>query len=205
MKDTLSYTDEEILEIAHELRIAYKLKNTIRYGAKRDPEQHVESVAEHIFALIYLAHYFLEHEPSAKNLDRAKVYDILLFHDFGEIKHGDISYHIKTQEDRDKEFGAAKEIFASLPEPLDRIGKANWEEYEEKKTPEAKFADAIDKIEPMFELLDPMTEKSMKRLKFNREMHLGRKYISTEGFPFMRKFVDVVANDMEARDVFWKG
>ncbi len=204
MKDPLAMTDEEILGEAHKLRVAYKLKNTIRFGASRNTEEHAESVAEHVFALIYLAHYFLEHEPSAKNLNREKVYDILLFHDFGEIKHGDIPYHLKTDEDRLKEDAAAIEVFASLPVPLNTTGKVLWEEYEEKKTPEARFANAVDKIEPGFEVLDPIYKRTFERHKFTRELHIGKKLLATEGFPVMRRFVEVIADEMEVRGIFWK-
>jgi len=205
MKDILTFTDKEILDEAKKLRIAYKLKHTIRFGASRNLEEHAESVAEHIFALIYLAHYFLEHEPSAKDLNKEKVYDILLFHDFGEIKHGDIPYHLKTNEDRRKEDVAALEVFASLPEPLNTIGKMLWEEYEEKTTPEARFANAVDKIEPGFEVMDPIYKRTFERNKFTYELHAGKKFIATEGFPVMRRFVEVIADDMEARGFFWKG
>ena len=204
MKDILSYTDKEILEQVHKLRVAYKLKNTIRFGASRNSEEHAESVAEHVFALIYLAHYFLEHELSAKNLNREKVYDILLFHDFGEIKHGDIPYHLKTDKDRHKEDAAAVEVFASLPEPLNITGKTLWEEYETKITPEARFANAIDKIEPGFEVLDPIYKRTFEKNKFTYDMHIGKKLVATEGFPVMRRFVEVIANEMEARGIFWK-
>jgi putative hydrolases of HD superfamily len=203
MKDILQLSSSEILEEAQKLRIAYTLKNTIRYGTER-PESHAESVAEHVFALIYLAHYFLEHEPKARSLNKEKVYDILLFHDFGEIKDGDIPYHWKTKQDELKEVDAAIEIFASLPEPIATLGKERWEEYEYKKSPEGNFAYALDKIEPLFELLHPVNEKTMKRLKFNRDMHMGKKMKATEEYPVMRRFLDVITEDMDSRDIFWK-
>src|SRR5581483_5621299 len=119
MQDPLTFSDEDLLAEAHKLRVGFGMKSTIRYATKREVGVHAESVAEHVFALIYLAHYFLEFEPLAKGLDRLKVYDTLLFHDFGEIKYGDaVTYH-KTKEHVEREKEAAKEIFASLPEPLD--------------------------------------------------------------------------------------
>jgi putative hydrolases of HD superfamily len=200
----LTASDEEILKIAKQLRIAYGLKRTIRYGSSRDASLHAESVAEHVFALLFLTQYFLPLEDPEQKLDRAKVYEILLFHDFGEIVNGDIPYHIKTSADQAREAEDAKMIFQSLPQPVDHIGYKRWEEYENHQSPEALFVYALDKIEPAFELLDPITEKSLKRVKFTYEQHMGKKKIATEGFPVMWKFMEVIAADMKERDVFWK-
>jgi len=198
----LHFSDEEILAEAHKLRVGYGLKRTIRYGAMRDVAVHTESVAEHVFALLYLAQYFLEHEVLSEPVDRLSLYTMLIFHDFGEIVHGDIPYHLKTVADQEKEIVAAQEVFASLPQPLARVAKENWEVYEKKETPEARFAHALDKMEPMFELLDPINERSVVRLGFTYEKHIGKKFAATEGFPVMRRFVEVLCRDMLQRGVF---
>jgi 5'-deoxynucleotidase YfbR-like HD superfamily hydrolase len=203
MEDLLKKSDEEILEIAKRLRVAYGLKRTIRYSATRDMSYHHESVAEHVFALFFLAEYFLRVEPSARSLNKEKVYDILLFHDFGEIKHGDVSTYSKTEADEEREREAAKEIFAALPEPLNILGHASWEEYEVHKTPEARFAVALDKFEPIFEVFDPINERSIKNLKVTFDMHVGNKYKAAKDFPVMMRFLKVMSEDLRARGVFW--
>lgn len=204
MKDVLDFTDQEILEEARRLRIAYGLKSTIRYDSKREAAVHSESVAEHIFALMYLAYYFLAHEPLAKNLKREKIYDLFLFHEFGEIKNGDIVSYFKTEQHKKREMEDAKEIFDVLPEPLHSDGYTLWQEYEEQLSPEAKFCYALDKIEPLFELLDPINEKSVRRLKTTYNMHVDHKFKATEGYPLMRRFNEVLSNDMKTRGVFWE-
>ncbi len=200
----LTCTDEEILTIAHQLVSAYALKKTIRYGTARDKNLHAESVAEHVFAITFLAHYFLEVEPIGPSLDAQKVKSILLFHDFGEIKHGDIVTYHKTNEDVEREQAAANEVFAALPPPLQKIGYDYWIEYEEQKTPESHFAYAIDKMEPLFELLDPVNEKSLKRLKITYEMNVSNKFKPVAQYPVMKRFVEVISNDLVRRDIFWK-
>lgn len=204
MKDILTCTDEEVLAEAQRLREGYKMKRIIRYQSPRDVSFHNESNAEHTFALIYLAQYFSRVEPAAAQLDKEKLYSILLFHDFGEIKHGDVVTYQKTKDHEEQERAAAKEVFASLPEAIRELGYDYWYDYEYKTSPEAKFAYALDKIEPMFELLDEINEKSMRRLKITVDMHLSNKYIKTEGYPVMRRFLEVITKDMEARDIFWK-
>lgn len=164
---------------------------------------HSESVAEHVFALFFLAQYFLPLEDTRRVLNVEKLYKILLFHDFGEITNGDIPYHLKTEEDERREQKAAKAIFASLPAPMRRDAYESWKEYEQKKSPEARFANALDKTEPLFELLEPINEHSIKRLKFTYLDHISKKIPATEDFPIMRKFVDVASRDMLKRDIFW--
>lgn len=204
MKAPITFTDEEILSEARKLYVGYGMKSTIRYDSTRAEGVHAESVAEHVFGLIYLAHYFLEFEPSTKDLNKQKVYDMLLFHDFGEIKYGDaVSYH-KTQAHIDREKEAAKEIFASLPMPLDVYGYELWKEYEDHTTPEGKFCYALDKIEPLFELMHPVSETSVRRLKTTYDMHITHKSKAVKDFPLMRRFNEVMCKDMKDRGVFWE-
>ena len=200
----LNQSDKNILEIARKLRVPYKLKRTLRYSTTRDTDMHSESVAEHIFALVYLAQYFLPLEDPDKKLDREKVYELVVYHDFGEIPNGDRPYHLKTAEDEARERLDAESVFTELPLSLQGIGFRRWEEYEQRSTPEARFVDALDKIEPMFELFDEVSERSLKRLKFTYEHHMGKKLKVTENFPVMRRFVEVVSRDMRDRGVFWK-
>jgi len=204
MKSVLDFSDEEILAEARQLVVGYQQKNIIRYASKREEGVHAESDAEHVFALIYLAQYFLMHEPSAKALDKQRVMEILLFHDFPEIKHGDVVTYAKTESDIERELQAAKEVFASLPESLQQLAHGRWEEYEKHETPEGKFCYALDKIEPLFELMDPVAAESIKRLNITREMHIGNKYKAAADFPLMLRFTGVITKDWDTRDVFWK-
>jgi hypothetical protein len=74
-QQVLAGSDEDILEIAKQLRIAYGLKQTIRYAGSRDLSVHGESVAEHIFAIIFLAQYFLPLEDPEGKMDKARLYE----------------------------------------------------------------------------------------------------------------------------------
>lgn len=197
------HTDDHILQIANQLRVAYALKRTLRYSTNRDFSVHSESVAEHVFALFFLTQYFLPLEDPERNLSVEKIYRIILFHDIGEITHGDVPYHIKTEGHEKQEREAAIEIFQSLPAVIRSKARNAWKEYEEHRSPEARFVHALDKIEPLFELMDPVNEQSMKRLKFTYQDHIVKKMRATENFPVMKKFVEVMSADMLRRDVFW--
>jgi len=74
----LAAPNETIIEIAKQLRVAYKLKSTIRYAGSRDLSVHGESVAEHVFALLFLAQYFLPLEDPEQKLSKERVYETML-------------------------------------------------------------------------------------------------------------------------------
>lgn len=200
--DILAASEETLVRIAHDVRVGYALKRTMRYSSTRDVSTHSESVAEHVFALMHLANFFLPLEDTEHVIQKAHLFDILLYHDFSEILHGDTPYHIKTATHIAQEAEDAQKIFASLPSHIGSLGLACWEEYEKRTTPEARFAYALDKVEPLFELLDPVNEHSMKRLDFTYEQNIGVKHRATEHYPIMRAFVDAISNDMRTRDVF---
>src|ERR1700761_6535087 len=141
---TVSQSDEEIMKIVRKLRVGYKLKRTLRYGTTRDFNVHLESVAEHIFSLFFLMEYFLPLEDPAHTLNVERIYRMLLFHDFGEIIHGDIPYHQKTPAHEVREREDARVVFASLPPLMGQAAYVSWQEYELRISPEARFANALD-------------------------------------------------------------
>ena len=200
----LQWPHERILEEARALRVGYQLKRTLRFNTQRDLTVHSESVGEHEFGLFYLLEYFLPLEDPEGLLDFRTLYRIILFHDFPEIAHGDVPYLHKTAAHIARENAAAAGVFASLPESIRKSAQKSWEMYERRDKPEAQFAYALDKVEPMFELFDPINEQTPKRINQTYESHLGKKLKATENYPYMRKFVEVVSEDMLRRGVFWK-
>lgn len=204
MSPILALPDHEVMAIVRQLRVGYGLKRTLRYNTSRNFGVHNESVGEHVFALHYLLEYFARVEVLPRPLDWLRVHTILTFHDFGEIPHGDKPYHLKTAADEEQEREDAKKVFASLPQEIALVAQQSWQEYENKTTLEGKFAYALDKVEPVFELLDPVNEKTFKRIKHSYQDHVGKKLRATAEFPVMRRFVEVTAAEKLARDVFWR-
>jgi len=81
---------------------------------------------------------------------------MVLVHDLVEIDAGDLFvYADAAQQARQEEAerAAADRIFALLPE--DQAGRLRglWDEFEERRTPEARFARALDRLQPMLENL----------------------------------------------------
>lgn len=125
-----------------------KLKNIYRQTLVLH-EDRAENDAEHSFHLAMMACILAEHANTA--VDVLHTMKMVLVHDVVEIDAGDTyCYDAKGNEGkRERELKAADRLFALLPEDQAAEFRALWEEFEEKETPEAKFANALDRIQPM--------------------------------------------------------
>ena len=125
-----------------------KLKNIYRQTLVLH-EDRAENDAEHSFHLAMMACILAEHANTP--VDVLHTMKMVLVHDVVEIDAGDTyCYDAKGNEDkRERELKAADRLFALLPEDQAAEFRALWEEFEEKTTPEAKFANALDRIQPM--------------------------------------------------------
>jgi putative hydrolase of HD superfamily len=125
-----------------------KLKTILRQTNLIHRERR-ENDAEHSWHLALAALVLAEHanEP----VDLAKVIAMVLVHDLVEIDAGDtFCYDYEGYKDKaQREELAAERIFALLPEDQGRELRALWEEFEERATPEARFATALDRFQPV--------------------------------------------------------
>jgi putative hydrolase of HD superfamily len=77
---------------------------------------------------------------------------MLLIHDIVEIDAGDTFLYAKNRNDAYiNETKAAERIFGLLENEQKEYFKSLWEEFEEGKTNEAKFAAIFDRIEPLLQ------------------------------------------------------
>lgn len=108
-----------------------------------------ENDAEHAWHMAIMA--FLLSEYANEKVDLLKTILMLLIHDIVEIDAGDTYAYDesgkKTQ--RKREVLAADRIFGMLPDDQKEHMRNLWEEFEEAKTPEAKFARTMDYIQPI--------------------------------------------------------
>jgi putative hydrolase of HD superfamily len=84
-------------------------------------------------------------------IDLLKVIKMLLIHDLVEIDAGDtFAYDLVGNSHKEKrEREAANRIFGILPEDQNKELLSLWEEFESMTTPEARFASALDKLQPL--------------------------------------------------------
>lgn len=120
-----------------------------------------ENDAEHSWHLAMMAYLLGEH--SNEEIDVLKTIGMLLIHDLVEIDAGDTyAFDSNGSVDKfDREKRAAERVFSILPEDQGQKLMDLWLEFEAQNTPESKFANAIDKIQPV--LLHKITDgKSWK-------------------------------------------
>lgn len=125
------------------------LRQTVLSGLDRR-----ENSAEHSWHIAVMAVALAEHAPAGTDIGR--VIEMLLVHDLVEIDAGDLFvYAGDAQQARqlEAERAAADRIFALLPEDQALRLRALWDEFEERHTPEARFARGIDRLQPMLENL----------------------------------------------------
>ena len=125
-----------------------KEKNILRQPHLSDHGRR-ENDAEHAWHMAIMA--YLLKEYSNEPIDVAKVMIMCLIHDVVEIDAGDTYAYdaegLKTQKAREE---AAKErIYSLLPDDQKQDLQALFDEFEERKTPEAKFARALDNLQPL--------------------------------------------------------
>jgi putative hydrolase of HD superfamily len=107
-----------------------------------------ENIAEHSWQVCLMAQLLSQY--AAAPLDIVRVTELLLVHDIPEIDIGDqIVYRPKDKNRADAERDAATRIFGLLPEQQARRLMSRWQEYEDRKTSEAVFAHAIDRLVPI--------------------------------------------------------
>lgn len=110
-----------------------------------------ENDAEHAWHLAMMA--LVMNEYSNEKIDTSKVIKMVLIHDIVEIDADDVIVY-DTQMRKlaeEKEKIAAERIFGILPDDQKEEFIDLWREFEEKKTPESKFAAAIDRFEPLLQ------------------------------------------------------
>jgi putative hydrolase of HD superfamily len=140
-----------------------------------------ENDAEHSWHLCLAVIVLAEHanEPS---LDVLRVLKMLIIHDLVEIDAGDtFAYDTAALPGQhDREAVAAGRIFGLLPPDQASEFRALWDEFEERRTPEARFAAAVDRFQPC--LLNTQTAGSAwRRHKVTEDRVLARNAPIAEG------------------------
>jgi putative hydrolase of HD superfamily len=129
------------------IKLTHEIRN-VRRAILLETELRQENDAEHMYQLALTAWFLIEKDKL--KLDKEKVIGLAMVHDIVEVYTGDIPTYAAEHS------SPAKAINERLA--ASRL-KKEWpqfkslhlliQEYEEKKSPEAKFVYALDKIMPM--------------------------------------------------------
>jgi putative hydrolase of HD superfamily len=129
---------------------ADKLKQIVRRTPLTDASR-AENSAEHSWHLVLAAIVMAEHVPVP--VDLLRVLEMLTVHDLVEIDAGDTFAYdpsdLGTKADRER--AAADRLFALLPPDQAARLRAVWEEFEAQETAEARFANALDRFQPLLQ------------------------------------------------------
>lgn len=108
-----------------------------------------ENAAEHCWHVAIMVLVLSEYADEAP--DPLAVLKMLLVHDLVEIDAGDtFCYDEAGRTDQaEREARAAERIFALLPEDQAAEFHGLWRTYEARRTPEARFAAALDRLMPL--------------------------------------------------------
>ena len=141
--------DQQMRFVSEIGRLKGVLRQTVLAGLGRR-----ENSAEHSWHLAMMAIALAEHAPPGTDLGR--VIAMVLLHDLAEIDAGDLFAYADPEQQRRQEAAeraAADRIFAILPADQGRALRELWDEFNERASGDAKFARALDRLQPMLENL----------------------------------------------------
>ncbi|MFG1947581.1 HD family hydrolase [Nonomuraea sp. NPDC048826] len=174
-----------------------KLKRIIRRNLLMDGSRR-ENDAEHSWYVATLAMVLGEHAPPGTDLRR--VVAMLLVHDLVEIDAGDTFIYdpVAVAAQAEAERAAADRIFALLPDGQGAALRELWEEFEDRKTPEARFAKALDRFAPI--LANHHTEGGTWQLfKVTASQVREKVRLIEEGSPSLGAYARAVVEESVAR------
>ena len=104
--------------------------------------------AEHSWRIALMALMFKDYFDEEVDATRAAA--ICVAHDLVEIYAGDtFAYDTAANVGKEeREEAAAQKLFGQLPDDIARKLRALWNEFEEFKTPESRYANCMDRLEP---------------------------------------------------------
>ncbi|MBW7883195.1 MAG: HD domain-containing protein [Caldilineaceae bacterium] len=124
-----------------------KLKRVLRRTSLIGNDRR-ENSAEHSWHIAVIAMVLAEYSNAP--IDLLHVLRMVLVHDIVEIDAGDtFAYDTQGYTDKEaRERAAAQRIFGLLPADQGAEFQALWEEFEARRTPAARFANAVDRLMP---------------------------------------------------------
>ena len=180
-----------------------RLKKQLDFALEIDKEKNIlrqthlsghgrnENDAEHAWHMAIMA--YLLREYSNEPVDITRVMLMCLIHDVVEIDAGDTYAYDeegkKTQKAREE---AAKErIYSLLPEDQKEELAAIFDEFEESKTPESKFAHAMDNLQPLM-LNNSNDGGDWREHGVSAEQVYGRQKRTKEGSEILYEITDQI-------------
>ncbi|WP_269814220.1 HD domain-containing protein [Lentzea terrae] len=108
-----------------------------------------ENDAEHSWHLALMVMTLAEYADEP--IDVGHTIKLVVVHDLVEIYAGDTPIYDAElgESQQEREEAAADRLFGILPEDAGRKLRTLWDEFEARQTPEARFAKAMDRLQPL--------------------------------------------------------
>jgi putative hydrolases of HD superfamily len=172
-----------------------RLKGILRQSLLMDASRR-ENSAEHSWHLANMAMLLTEY--AVEPVDLVRVLKMLLVHDVVEIDAGDtFAYdvvNVETQHAREQQ--AADRLFGLLPAEQASELRGLWDEFEERATAESKYANALDRLQPLMQNFYSEGQ-SWRKHQVTHEQVMKRmepvKIGMPEVWPVVLKFIDEAA------------
>lgn len=153
MAGRVTQESEEAVRLSRQLEFIWeidRLKGILRQTRVLGGERR-ENSAEHSWHLAVMA--LLLAEYASEPVDVLGVIRMVLIHDLVEIDADDVFCYDAAANlgKAEREQQAAERLFGLLPPDQERELRALWEEFEAGETPEARFAIALDRLQPLIE------------------------------------------------------
>jgi len=187
-----SMSASDLAGILDFLRAAEALKTATRSGWTSAGE--AESVADHSWRLCLMA---LVLRPSFPEIDFARLIKICIVHDLGEAIGGDVPAPEQVRRGHSKAADERRDLLrllAPLPAALRDEIAALWDEYEDARSPEAKLAKALDKLET---ILQHTQGRNPPDFDYRFNLSYGRQY--TEAYPLLAAVRVILDEETERR------
>jgi len=194
---------DKVIQFLHEIE---KLKSTIRKYPQSNGRE--ESTAEHTWRLSLMS--FMIAEQLHLKIDLTKAMQIAIVHDLAEVYTGDFDAlkiydgRIQKEVKEKAEKKAMLKLVKQLPKKIGDKIYSLWLEYEEEKTPEARYIKALDKMETTLQYI-----KTDPKLREGFE-HVASDYADpkVKNFPDLKPLLNSLKKDLKKEykrtNVEWK-
>jgi len=145
-------SEADLIQRVEFLSETEKLKGILRCNRPMHQDRR-ENSAEHSWSLALMAMLLADHAD--ENVDQFRVLKMLIVHDLVEINAGDTFIYdaVSDPTKRKREEAAGNRLFNLLPEGQAAEFLSLWREFEDRETPEAKFAGGLDRLCPLLQNL----------------------------------------------------
>ena len=164
-----------------------------------------ENDAEHSWHLAMMVMLLIEH-AAPSGVDMLRALKMVLVHDLVEIDAGD-TFCYDTEGAKSKaarEEAAADRIFNILPADQGTEMRALWDEFEERKTPDACFAAALDRLQPLLHNYHTQG-KAWREHGIAMEQVLERNKHMFDGSEVLWRFAEGIIRDAAEKGYLAKG